>query len=334
MEILVHEFITGGGLAGQELPSSLAKEGFRILNAILEDFSYLPQHRIITSCDDRLNLKLPAHEVIPVKKETYEEVFLSLVKTADAVLPIAPETDGILANLTAIVEKERKFLLNSTVEGIEMTGNKALTYKQFEKRGIPFPKTEVVSFKEDVAGKAERLGFPLILKPLDGVGCSGIFLLKSVEEIAGTLLQLIQETRHNQFLIQRYAQGIHASVSAISNGICAIPLTLNAQYIEETNRLTYKGGLAAIEHPLKQEIFRWVQDLPEWIKGLKGYIGIDLVLTEKGPVFIEVNPRLTTSYIGVRSAVPFNLAEAIVHAAIDGVLPKEVNTMGQVPFTL
>jgi len=39
------------------------------------------------------------------------------------------------------------------------------------------------------------------------------------------------------------------------------------------------------------------------LPGLRGYIGVDLVLTESDAVVIEVNPRLTTSYLGLRSAL-------------------------------
>lgn len=305
-----------------------------MLEAVLEDFSYLPQYKIITTCDDRLQLKLPALQVVPVRKNAYWETFRSLVKDADAILPIAPETDGILATLTRWIEEENKILLSPTTEGVKVTGDKLLTYQRFKEVGLPFPETEEIYFTENFAEKARRLGFPLILKPVDGAGCAGVFLVKSAEEMETAVSQLIQETRHNRYLIQEYIQGIHASLSLISNGFQSVPLTLNAQFLKESNRLVYKGGFVPLEHPLKQEIFCLIQRLPLWIKGLQGYLGIDLVLTQNRPVFIEINPRLTTSYIGVRKVVSFNLMEAILKAVLHGELPKEVKVTGQIPFAL
>ncbi len=334
MKIFVHEFITGGGLTGEELPASLMREGARMLEAVLQDFLLLPQHQILTSYDERLHLTLPVHQKVPVKKDGYWETFLSLVQATDATLLIAPETDGILAKLTRLVEKEGKLLLGVTTEGIELTGNKLLTYKRFEALEIPFPKTQEANFQENLLEKVEAFDLPLILKPIDGVGCSGVFLLRRIKDIPSTLAQLAQETHHNRFLIQEYISGIHASVSAISNGIHAVPLTLNAQFIEESHRLIYKGGLVPLHHPLKQEVFRLVRNLPTWIKGLQGYLGVDLVLTEDRPVFIEINPRLTTSYIGIRQVIPFNLAEAILQAVMKKELPGEVEIKNQVKFTL
>jgi len=334
VKIFIHEFITGGGLAGKELPASLLREGFLMLEALLEDFSLLPQHQIITSYDRRLNLKLPARQKIPVEEGAYQEAFLSAVKASDAVLLIAPETDEILAELTRTVEKEDKLLLGSRAEGVEVAGNKLLTYRRFKDRGVAFPETEEVSFTENLIEKTKNLRFPLILKPIDGAGCGGVFLAKNVDELVVSRHQLARETRLDRFLIQEYVQGVHASVSLISNGSRGAPLTLNAQFIEVSNRLIYKGGSVPLEHPLKQEVFHLLQALPAWIKGLQGYVGVDLVLAERGPVFIEINPRLTTSYIGVRKIVPLNLAEAILEAVLDEKLPREVEVAGQVHFTL
>jgi predicted ATP-grasp superfamily ATP-dependent carboligase len=50
-----------------------------------------------------------------------------------------------------------------------------------------------------------------------------------------------------------------------------------------------------------------------------GYIGIDMVLGHapggSRDRVIEINPRLTTSYVGLRAACKGNLAEAMLRAA-------------------
>ena len=47
---------------------------------------------------------------------------------------------------------------------------------------------------------------------------------------------------------------------------------------------------------------------------------------------IELNPRLTTAYTGLRRVVNVNLAGAIWDACVDGVLPDCVHLQGQVVF--
>jgi predicted ATP-grasp superfamily ATP-dependent carboligase len=48
------------------------------------------------------------------------------------------------------------------------------------------------------------------------------------------------------------------------------------------------------------------------IPDLWGYVGVDLVATADGPVVLEINPRLTTSYCGLRPALQVNAAELVL----------------------
>jgi predicted ATP-grasp superfamily ATP-dependent carboligase len=48
------------------------------------------------------------------------------------------------------------------------------------------------------------------------------------------------------------------------------------------------------------------------IPGLWGYVGVDLVLTRDGPVVLEINPRLTTSYCGMGQALGINTAGLVL----------------------
>jgi hypothetical protein len=71
----------------------------------------------------------------------------------------------------------------------------------------------------------------------------------------------------------------------------------------------------------------------ESFRDLRGYVGVDLVLTEREPVVVEVNPRLTTSYIGLKNAVSFNIGQAIVEAVLQGHLPEDIQTTGYSCFS-
>jgi hypothetical protein len=66
------------------------------------------------------------------------------------------------------------------------------------------------------------------------------------------------------------------------------------------------------------------------IPGLRGYVGVDLVLTGESAQVLEINPRLTTSYVGLRQVSETNLAGAIWDACINGVLPDRVLLAGSV----
>jgi tyramine---L-glutamate ligase len=48
------------------------------------------------------------------------------------------------------------------------------------------------------------------------------------------------------------------------------------------------------------------------IPGLWGYVGVDFVQTADGPLVLEVNPRLTTSFCGLRAALGVNVAALVL----------------------
>jgi predicted ATP-grasp superfamily ATP-dependent carboligase len=91
------------------------------------------------------------------------------------------------------------------------------------------------------------------------------------------------------------------------------------QHQSTDGRFTYRGG-ALIREPVLAEratslALRSLEAMPPAL----GYVGVDLVLGEapdgSDDVAIEVNPRLTTSYVGLRAVMKQNLAQAMLSAA-------------------
>ena len=65
-----------------------------------------------------------------------------------------------------------------------------------------------------------------------------------------------------------------------------------------------------------------------------GYAGVDVVLGDDGRDWvIEINPRLTTSYIGLRALAETNLVEVMLRVAEDREPPPIVWRPGTVEFT-
>jgi predicted ATP-grasp superfamily ATP-dependent carboligase len=54
------------------------------------------------------------------------------------------------------------------------------------------------------------------------------------------------------------------------------------------------------------------REIARALPGLWGYCGVDFIETDTGPIVIEVNPRLTTSYAGLRRAIGINPAQLVL----------------------
>ncbi len=331
--VLVHEYVTGGGWPLGEVPFDLAGEAAAMLRAVLADFSAWGAVCTVTTLDRRLDhFTLPAEDVVYVTPGQHASVFAALLDQRDAALSIAPETDGILARLSAIAEEANIPLLSSDSTAVAIASDKALCYDLFRRARLPTPFTRLVSFST-AQQVADRVGYPVVIKPVDGVGCEGVCLVREPVELAGALALLSQATSHDEIILQSFVAGAHASVSLLASREQSLPLSLNGQAIKVGSPFIYQGGAVPLSHPMAARALTLAQSAVRLIPGLRGYVGVDLILTADEAMLIEINPRLTTSYVGLRQVIDLNLAAAIWDARFRDALPAKVRLFGQVIFT-
>ena len=125
-------------------------------------------------------------------------------------------------------------------------------------------------------------------------------------------------------LVQRYVEGRAASVSLLATTAGTTVLSLNAQSVRPGIPFVYHGGVAGVSHPRGVEACRLAQRAVALVPGLRGYVGVDLVLGEEACWLMEINPRPTTSYVGLRRVIDLNMAAAIWSACREGALPSAV----------
>lgn len=342
MRLLVYEHVCGGGFADEQIPAGVLSEGFAMLRTLISDFK-AAGHNVTTTLDSRvakLNPPLRADYAVPVSssKETQAKL-REISQQADAAYMIAPETNGILQSLVELVEQTRADSLNCSTGAIEKVSDKAGFYDAMRKI-VPLPETSLLSVTDDLKeirkAVRDRLSFPVVFKPVDGVSCGGVSVVKSNEQVAAAVAKIREESFSKRFLVQELIEGVAASVSLFSTGSSVVPFSLNRQEVRlETADAcsSYIGGAVPFYHALRQEAFEAAEKLVESVQGLRGYVGVDFVLTDEAAVAIEVNPRLTTSYVGLRRVVNFNPAQAIVNAVLNRELPTQVESCGYTYFS-
>jgi predicted ATP-grasp superfamily ATP-dependent carboligase len=261
-------------------------------------------------------------------------------ESADAAYVIAPETEGILQSLVESVEQTGVASLNCPVNTIGKVVDKAVLHEALKKLGVPTPETITFSVADDIAEIKRailgRLNFPLIFKPSNDVSCCGLSVVRNERQVAGAVGKIKRESSSKRFLAQELIKGAAASVSLITTGSEALYISLNRQdlTIGAPDAISsYNGGLVPFDHPLQPRAFAVAEKIVKSFRVLRGYVGVDLVLTEEEAVAIEVNPRLTMSYIGLRRVVNFNPAEAIVNAVLKRRLPTNIQSCGYAFFS-
>ncbi|MHA1713873.1 MAG: ATP-grasp domain-containing protein [Candidatus Ranarchaeia archaeon] len=340
MKIFVYEWITGGGFRDRPFPFSLLVEGYSMLEAIVNDFC-LAGHETTVLLDGRLRMdknRLSAENILFLDTcAPFMQQFDKLVAEADATYIIAPETAGILERLVKRVQGLSQ-ILNCTSEAIKQVAGKDRIHKLACKTGLTTPSTITIDLLEpskEIASRLGKLGYPIIMKPVQGTGCEGISIIECPSQIEKAIKKIRDVNQCRMGIAQKYVNGISASVSLLISRKIVLPLSLNGQNVKlsgpgQTSR--YLGGFVPLEHHLREKACDACIKLIKGINGLQGYVGIDIILTEEEVIFLEINPRLTTSYIGLRQVLTANLAQLIIDSIVKNKLPKQVILDGYAAF--
>ncbi len=321
MRVHVFEFICGGGLVDLPLPAPMAREGDLMLAALIVDLLEVPGVDVSFARDARLALPdaplqgarvcWRAQDAPPLQALARE------IASSDAVWPIAPETGGELERVARAVLDAGRVLLGSEPGAIALAGSKLATAQRLARLGV-----DVVPCFLPGSTWAKIDG-PWVVKPDDGAGGVGARVFRSREEAATA-------AGGKQGLIaQPWIDGEAMSLCVLAAPGRVTALSVNRQWL----RLHHGAvDLQVIEvncEPVTAPLRALAERVAAAIPGLRGYFGIDFVRTATGPVVIEVNPRLTTSYAGLRAALGLNVAEWVVAGATGGPLPPAPGHRGR-----
>ncbi len=329
-KIFIFEFVSGGGFNKESIPSSLFSEGYSMLKSIIEDFKKL-NFEILTLLDKRIKflsayLKADFILFVDLDDNCIEKFEKTLLKS-DCCFIIAPEFSNILYNLTEIAYKYKKQTYSIGLNGIKLGASKMNTYEFFKKSHVPTPETYVIpvydgQFDLDfIHNKFNELNNSIIIKPEDGVGAESILHIDQEEQINklfGNSKNVLDLSR--KYILQRFIDGVDMSMSLIGvskfNDVIPYILSINTQNVilcKNSIDSRYNGGMTPAEN--YDEIQSSLQPLIKKLNlsDFKGYFGIDFIKTPKaGFQFIEINPRLTTSYLGIRNIYKMNIFNLIV----------------------
>ena len=299
-KILIYEYITGGGLINEDLTSDLMFEAKLMTNSLYRDCLKSKNISFKYFQDYRLNSIQKSNSVIVRdKKQIYNVRFL---KKFDWILPILPENDSILYNYISFLEDNGCKKISSDKKTILLLSDKLRFYKFCIKNDIlTIPTYNSISYK-----KLKCTG-NYIIKDRFGAGCSYIKICNDINNI--------NPKNFTKKIIQPYFNGDDYSVSVFFTKNNFKFLTINKQYIvEKDNRfLKLEKILVNVNTISLTKISHMLSKLKRLLPGLIGYIGIDIIIKNSNIYIVEINPRITTSFIGLYEALGINLIDLFIN---------------------
>jgi tyramine---L-glutamate ligase len=265
--------------------------------SIARDFAACPGVRVVMMLDERLPMESHPGVETRVVADGEENVLESLAAEVDYTLVIAPETGEVLALLAGEVAKSGGRSLGSPPRAITMTGDKARLAHHFEVSDIPTPKTWMIN----LSTRELPTGWdgPVVVKPRVGAGSVDTVVVRD-RRCPNWV------TSHQMALAQPYLAGRPMSASFLVD-VVGRPMLLGIGRqridIDEEGRISYHGGIILSEiNECPKVVEMAINSVNDYlgVKGLRGFVGVDYLDDPEGGITVlEINPRPTTSYVGL-----------------------------------
>ena len=160
LKVFAFDYMMEGGQTERVLPHAFTQQGEMLIDALLADLGTVPNVEVCTMA----NLRAPgAGPALPGL--SFAERFAACVQTADAVWPLAPESDGLLENLSRDILRGKRILLGSAPGAVRVAASKFKVARALAEGGVP-----TVPTYRPHASLPDGEG-AWVVKPDDGAGC-------------------------------------------------------------------------------------------------------------------------------------------------------------------
>ena len=225
---------------------------------------------------------------------------LNLFHEFDKVFILAPEENNILYNIIKFLEEKKIPHLNCSSVFIQETCDKQKTNNLIKNK---LPNTELMHNDYKKINENE----PIVAKIKDGLGADMLYIFKDRNDLENNKNFLTKK-----HIYQKFIKGQVVGVNIFSkDGIFEI-LSLNEQIYKRksANEIFLKEMRIGAFNDHIIDFKHIVQDILKGFTGYNGFFGMDFIISENKEIFfLEINPRLTTSYTFLRESIGFNPAE-------------------------
>jgi carbamoyl-phosphate synthase large subunit len=261
----------------------------------------------------------------PLTAEDVENV-VRLEKPDGAVVQFGGQT---AINLTEALMKMGVPILGTSAENVDAAEDRELFDKILEECSIPRPSGDTVYTAEEAKAVANRLGYPVLVRPSYVLGGQGMQIAindEDVEQFIGIINRIAQE---HPILVDKYLVGKEIEVDAVCDG----EDILIPGIMEHIERAGIHSGDSISVYPAQSISPKIKRVIEEYTRRLArslhviGLINIQFIVSNDEVYVIEVNPRSsrTVPYISKVTGIP------IVPLATKVILGKKIRELGYTP---
>lgn len=281
-------------------------------------------------------------ETVSTDFDTSDSLYFEPLTVEDVMEVIRKENPiGVIAqfggqtaiNLAGPLAERGVKILGTSVDSIDMAEDRERFDELLAELGIPRPVGALVTSHEEALAAAQRLSYPLIVRPSYVLGGRAMEIVYNDKELDVYMKEAVVASKDHPVLIDRYMVGMEVEVDAIADGedVC-IP-----GIMEQIERAGVHSGDSIAVYPaqhLSEEITNQIVDYTQRIaRGLnvKGIVNIQYIVANGELNVIEVNPRSSRTVPFISKVTGINMIEYATRIALGETIKSMGLPTGLVP---
>lgn len=281
-------------------------------------------------------------ETVSTDFDTSDSLYFEPLTVEDVMEVIRKENPiGVIAqfggqtaiNLAGPLAERGVKILGTSVDSIDMAEDRERFDALLAELGIPRPVGALVTSHEEALAAAQRLSYPLIVRPSYVLGGRAMEIVYNDKELDVYMKEAVVASKDHPVLIDRYMVGMEVEVDAIADGedVC-IP-----GIMEQIERAGVHSGDSIAVYPaqhLSEEITNQIVDYTQRIaRGLnvKGIVNIQYIVANGELNVIEVNPRSSRTVPFISKVTGINMIEYATRIALGETIKSMGLPTGLVP---
>jgi carbamoyl-phosphate synthase large subunit len=236
--------------------------------------------------------------------------------------------------LMKALEGKRAKVLGTSPEDVDVAEDRKLFSALMDRLGIPQPKSGTGHSFEEVREIANRIGYPVLVRPSYVIGGRAMEIVYSEEELRTYVETAVKVSKTHPILVDKYlSHAIEVDVDAVSDGQDVF-IGGMLDHIEEAGVHSGDATMTLPPQTLSPEIIAKIVEITEKVARalrIKGLLNLQLAVKDGEVYMIEANPRASRTVPFVSKAIGVPLAK-VATKVILGKSLKELGLTGVASF--
>ena len=215
-------------------------------------------------------------------------------------------------NLATNLKKNGVNIIGTTPESIDAAEDRQLFKQILDEIGLKQPVNDIALTKEEAYLKAEKIGFPILLRPSFVLGGRGMFIVYELDEMKRVIQEAFEAAPGKPVLLDKFLEdAIELDVDAISDGETTV-IGGMLEHIEEAGVHSGDAAMVLPPHSLGRFMMGRVREATHALAKALGVIGLmntQYAIKDDDLYVLEVNPRASRTIPFVSKAIGVPLAK-------------------------